>query len=148
MPLPDWLARFNRRGTNRLTRTFAGRMPGFAILMHAGRTSGRRYRTPVNLFRSNGAYVIALTYGRDRDWVRNVTASGRCEVQTRGDVVRLEDPRIVTDAKASMAPPAIRTILRAMKVTEFMLLRRTDAPHRGSGTGPSSPEPQTGRGGS
>jgi deazaflavin-dependent oxidoreductase (nitroreductase family) len=123
MPFPGWLARFNRRATNRATLGFAGRAPGFAIVTHVGRSSGTLYRTPVNLFRADGTYVIALTYGSDRDWVKNVMVAGGCVVETRGEVVRLEDPRIVTDAKAGLAAAGVRPILRATNVTEFMLLR-------------------------
>ena len=123
MPLPDRLARFNRRGTNTLTRPFARHLPGFAVVRHVGRRSRRHYRTPVNLFRSGDGYVIALTYGLDRDWVRNVTAAGGCAAETRGRVVHLEDPRIVTDVRAEIAPAAIRPFLRAMRVTRFMVLR-------------------------
>ena len=38
-------------------------LPGFGVVEHAGRRSGRRYRTPVNVFRPGASYVIALTYG-------------------------------------------------------------------------------------
>ncbi len=106
-----------------MSRRFAGHLPGFAVVRHVGRRSGRRYRTPVNLFRSGERYVIALTYGVDRDWVHNVMAAGRCEVETRGLVVALEDPRIVTDVRAAIAPPLIRPLLRAMRVTGFLVLR-------------------------
>jgi deazaflavin-dependent oxidoreductase (nitroreductase family) len=122
MPLPDSLARLNRRVTNSLTTPFARRLPGFAIVRHTGRRSGRRYRTPVNMFRRGESYVIALTYGRDRDWVRNVMTANGCEIETRGDTVRLRDPRIVTDPEASMVPRSIRPLLKAIGVTEFMEL--------------------------
>lgn len=122
MPLPDWLARFNRSTTNRLTRSFAGRLPGFAIVVHTGRRSGRRYRTPVNIFRSGDDYVIALTYTRERDWVRNVIAAGGCEVETEGTTLHLQDPHIVTDARRSLVPGPVRPILEALGVTEFMRL--------------------------
>ena len=124
MPLPAWLARANRRATNHLTRPLAGRLPGFAVVVHTGRRSGRRYRTPVNLFRSEGGYVIALTYGRERDWVRNVVAAGGCVVETRGAYVHLSEPRIVIDPAASEVPAVVRSILRAADVTEFLHLRR------------------------
>ena len=130
MPLPTWLARFNRGATNRLTRGFAGRWRGFAVVTHVGRVSGRLYRTPVNLFRSDGTYVIALTYGSHRDWVQNVMVARGCVVETRGAVVRLDDPRIVTDAKAGLAPAGIRPLLRSMGVTEFMLLRAVSLDRR------------------
>jgi deazaflavin-dependent oxidoreductase (nitroreductase family) len=123
MPLPGWLARFNRGGTNRVTRTFAGKVPGFAVVIHKGRRSGRTYRTPVNIFRSGNGYVIALTYGSDRDWVKNVLAAGRCDIEYRGGTVRLTDPRLVMDQRQRPAPAVIRPFLAAMGVTEFMELR-------------------------
>jgi deazaflavin-dependent oxidoreductase (nitroreductase family) len=123
MPLPGWLGRFNRRVTNRVTRPFAGRLPGFAILTHTGRRTGRSHRTPVNIFRSGEGFVIALTYGRDTDWVRNVMAAGGCMVLTRASTFRLRDPHIVTDPRAMLVPSSIRPILRMANVTQFMELR-------------------------
>ena len=46
-----WVAAFNLAVTNRITTRFAGRLPGFGIVTHAGRKSGKLYRTPVNVFR-------------------------------------------------------------------------------------------------
>jgi deazaflavin-dependent oxidoreductase (nitroreductase family) len=123
MPLPGWLARFNRRVTNRVTRPLAGWLPGFAVVVHRGRRTGRRYRTPVNLFRSGPLFVIALTYGPDRDWVKNVLAAGGCVVETRGVSMRLAEPRVVTDAAATRVPRPIRPILKALGVSEFLELK-------------------------
>jgi hypothetical protein len=53
------------RYLNPLTRMFAGWMPGFAILTHRGRVSGRTYRTPMNVWRRGDRYVFFLTYGPD-----------------------------------------------------------------------------------
>lgn len=125
MPLPGWLARFNRGVTNLVTRPVAHRLPGFAVVIHYGRRSGRRYRTPVNLFRLGDRYVIALTYGRDRDWVKNVLSARGCEVETRGTSIPLVDPRIVIDGEGSLVPRSIRPILKVIGVTEFMELSTT-----------------------
>jgi deazaflavin-dependent oxidoreductase (nitroreductase family) len=122
MPLPSWLARFNRGITNRVTRPVAGRLPGFAIVRHRGRRTGRLYRTPVNLFRRGDSVVIALTYGPDRDWVRNVLAAGECTVETRGRVLQLKGPRLVTDPHRGLVPAPVRPILRAIGVTQFLVL--------------------------
>lgn len=67
--------------------------------------------------------MIALTYGRDRDWVRNVMAAGGCDVETRGAALHLEDPRIMTDVNSTLVPVPIRPILRVARVTEFMELK-------------------------
>ncbi|MFG1711043.1 nitroreductase family deazaflavin-dependent oxidoreductase [Nonomuraea sp. M3C6] len=81
MPLPEAVARFNRTVTNRVTMPFAGRLPGLAVVHHKGRRSGRSYKTPVSIFRRPDGYVAALTYGPDRDWVKNVIAAGGCELE-------------------------------------------------------------------
>jgi deazaflavin-dependent oxidoreductase (nitroreductase family) len=70
------MAWFNRHVTNRITRPLARSLPGFGVVEHAGRRSGRQYRTPVNVFRAGPSYVIALTYGVESDWVQNVLAAG------------------------------------------------------------------------
>ncbi len=48
-----WLAKINIAVTNRITSLFASWLPGFGILTHVGRKSGKLYRTPVNVFRAN-----------------------------------------------------------------------------------------------
>ena len=48
-----WVAAFNLAVTNRITSRFAARLPGFGILTHVGRKSGRIYGTPVNVFRAH-----------------------------------------------------------------------------------------------
>ena len=123
MPLPKRLARFNLLVTNRVLGPLARRAPGFAIVLHVGRRSGRAYRTPVNLFRSGDRYVIALTYGADSQWVRNVLAAGAVDIETRGQRLHLVDPEVVHDAQRSLVPEPVRHVLRLANVTDFMLVR-------------------------
>src|ERR1700752_3799040 len=78
-----WLAKINIAFTNRITSLFAGWLPGFGILTHVGRKSGKVYRTPVNVFRATEGFLIALTYGRESEWVRNVLAAERCDLEIR-----------------------------------------------------------------
>jgi deazaflavin-dependent oxidoreductase (nitroreductase family) len=122
MPLPDRLARFNRRVTNPLAQLVASRAPGLAIVTHAGRVSGREYRTPVNIFRSGERYVFALTYGSERDWVKNVRAAGRCRVRTRGRDVALSDPQLLVDPSRHLVPRPVGWILGLLKVDEFLVM--------------------------
>ena len=123
MPIPRAVASFNKRVTNHVTGPFAGHLPGFAVVVHAGRASGRTYRTPVNVFRHGDDYVFVLTYGRDVDWVRNVDAAGACDIETRGRTVHLVEPRHVSDPTRALVPPAVRPMLRVLGVDEFMLMR-------------------------
>lgn len=124
MALTHGLARFNRRVTNRMTQLFAGRLPGFAILIHTGRRSGQTYRTPINAFRDGNDYIIALTYGAETDWVRNVEAAGGCELVTRGRRVRLTNPRIVTDPSRRWAPLPVRLVLGIIGASQYLRLTR------------------------
>jgi deazaflavin-dependent oxidoreductase (nitroreductase family) len=90
---------------------------------HTGRRSGRVYRTPVNLFRDGDRYVIALTYGSDSQWVRNVLAAGAVDIETRGRRLHLVAPEVVRDAERSLVPEPIRPLLGLARVSDFMLLR-------------------------
>ena len=112
------------RVVNRATLSFAGRLPGFAILTHVGRRTGRRYRTPVVVFRRGGEYVIALGSGSDVQWVRNVLAAGGCELRTRGLALRLERPRIWTDPAMRILPVPFRCVGSVIGLTEFMAMRQ------------------------
>jgi deazaflavin-dependent oxidoreductase (nitroreductase family) len=117
-----WLARFNRRVTNRVARPFVGHLPGYGVIVHVGRRTGRVYRTPINLFRRPGGFVVALTYGERTEWARNVVAAGGCVVETRGRTHRLTDPRIVTDPARSLVPPLVRFGLRILRADQFLVL--------------------------
>jgi deazaflavin-dependent oxidoreductase (nitroreductase family) len=122
--LSDRLARFNRWLPNRIVRTFAGRrLSPVAIVVHRGRRSGRHYRTPVLAFRVDDGYVIALFYGTDRDWVRNVLAAGSCSLERGGRRVELTDPRMLDagDDKA-LVPAPMRPGLRLLRVTRVLRL--------------------------
>jgi deazaflavin-dependent oxidoreductase (nitroreductase family) len=122
MVLPKSLARINKVVTNRVTGLVAPWLPGFGVLEHVGRRSGRRYRVPLNVFRTAGGYVVALTYGADTDWLRNVLAAGGCELQTRGRRVHLTAPRLVRDERRSAIPPGARQLLGLLGVTQFLYL--------------------------
>lgn len=124
MPLPDTLARFNRVATNRVTAPFAGRLPGFAVVHHEGRRSGRAYETPVNMFARGDGYLAPLTYGPGRDWVKNVIAAGGCALEIRGRIVRVGDPRIVHNPGRTDMPAGVRQILGLIGVTDFLHLTR------------------------
>lgn len=122
MPIPKVVGRWNKAGPNRLTRHIAPWLPGFGVIVHRGRRSGRRYQTPVIVFTTGDGYVVALTYGPDTDWVKNVLAAGGCELRTRGQAIRLGSPRLFHDPSRSRVPPAGRRVLRALDVADFLSL--------------------------
>ena len=124
MPFPDRLARFNRLVTNPLAQTIAGRLPPFALVLHRGRRTGKAYRTPVWAFPTpDGGFAIALTYGPDRDWVRNVLAQGGCALDRGGRRVPLAAPRILAGVQGSrLMPRLLRPVLRLLGVTDVLQL--------------------------
>ena len=119
----SFLRPFTTRVFNPLSRRVAGWLPGFGILTYPGRKSGRRYRTPLNVFRRGNLFVFALTYGSEVNWVQNVLAAGGCELRTHGRDVRLVDPELLVDPAGSLVPLPVRVFLRANRVTEYLRLR-------------------------
>lgn len=122
MPLPRALGRFNRRVTNRILGPIVSHLPWFGILEHVGRRSGRTYRTPVMLFGSGERRVIAMTYGPDTDWARNVEAASGATVVQRGRAVHLTHPRIVHDPARRLVPRPIRWVLQVIGAADFLEL--------------------------
>jgi deazaflavin-dependent oxidoreductase (nitroreductase family) len=117
-----WLARFNIAVTNRITSLFAGWLPGFGILTHVGRKSGKVYRTPVNVFRAPKGFIIALTYSSQSEWVKNVLAAGGCELKTRGKTYQLSAPKVVRDPTRRRFPIPVRIVLKLVGADEYMEL--------------------------
>jgi len=112
-----------RRALNPVLGAFADDVPPLVALHHVGRTSGRRYRTPVLAFPTARGVVIALTYGPGVQWLRNVEAAGGARmVRARHVLVLAEPVRIHGDAGARLVPAWTRTALRALHVDEFVEL--------------------------
>lgn len=122
MPAPRWLARFNLHVTNRLLRPVARRLPGMGVVVHTGRKTHRQYHTPVLIFWRGDHVIIALTYGRESQWVRNVLAQGGCELQTQGRTVRLSRPRLFHDEERRAMPSLVRLMLDVFNVSDFLEL--------------------------
>jgi deazaflavin-dependent oxidoreductase (nitroreductase family) len=117
-----WLAKINIAFTNRITSLFAGWLPGFGILTHLGRKSGKVYRTPVNVFRASNGFIIALTYSSQSEWVKNVLAAGGCELKTRGKKYQLSSPNVVHDPTRRRFPIPVRLVLGLVGADEYMEL--------------------------
>lgn len=121
MSAPRWVAHLNKIGLNRLTRFIAPWAPGWAMVVHRGRKSGRTFRTPLWAFRRGDGFVIALTYGPGADWVRNVLATGGCEIDARRRHYEVGNPTVYRDEKASDMPLFIRFMLRwVIKAPDFL----------------------------
>ena len=89
MQLPQWLARFNRHFTNPIQRLWAGWAPTFGILEHVGRKSGKPYRTPLTVFSTDDGVAILLTYGPNRDWLKNIVSADGGRMKRYGKTFEL-----------------------------------------------------------
>ncbi len=121
MPLPRPVTRFNRAMLNRILSPAVARLPAFGVVIHRGRTSGREYRTPVNIFRRPGGYIVALTYGVG-DWVRNVIDARECTLITRGRSYHMTQPRLAHDKERRAIPAILRFVGAVGNVSDFLYL--------------------------
>jgi hypothetical protein len=81
----------------------------------------------VNVFREPDGFLIALTYGRDSGWVRNVLAAGGCQLETRCVPYQPFAPIIVHDPTRRRFPPIVRIVLRLIDANDFMRLSTSSA---------------------
>lgn len=117
MPLPKWVAKFNKRVTNP-REVKRGKWP---VLVHVGRSSGTTYHTPLEVHPVDGGYVFILMYGSGSDWVQNVLAAGSATLNVEGEMVELTTPRLVSKedawqvmATGTKAPPGF------LRVSEYL----------------------------
>jgi deazaflavin-dependent oxidoreductase (nitroreductase family) len=113
----------NKAGLNRVTKRIAPWAPGLGVVVHRGRRSGKAYQTPVNVFAVKDGYVLALTYGPDTDWVKNVLAADGCALRTGGRIIRLTAPRLFHDEARRDIRPLERQVLRVLGVADFLSLK-------------------------
>ncbi|MEV5829619.1 nitroreductase family deazaflavin-dependent oxidoreductase [Spirillospora sp. NPDC052242] len=115
MPMPRAFRRVGR-AVNPVALPLARRLPPLAVVEHVGRRSGRPYRTPVQAFRTESGWVVALAYGDDVDWVRNLLAAGGGHLVRGGRRYRLTDPRRLRGAPGKRLLPwwsrALMTLVR------------------------------------
>jgi deazaflavin-dependent oxidoreductase (nitroreductase family) len=125
--LPRAFARFNRRVTNPLQRRWAGVIPLHGIVEHTGRRSGRRYRTPVLVFRTadRRGFAVIVGYGLHSDWLRNVLAAGGAGLVHRRRHYTLSNPDLVQGTPGwSLLPIPVRLVARLARVDAVL---RVDA---------------------
>lgn len=122
MPLPHAVAAFNRQCTNRALSRLSGFGP-FAVIEHIGRRSGRVHRTVILAFRRGDLVTIALTYGPNVDWLRNIETAGGARLHCGSEVLDLGPVvHLSTAAGRARMPGPVRVALRAIAVTEFVEL--------------------------
>jgi deazaflavin-dependent oxidoreductase (nitroreductase family) len=120
MRLPKWLARFNKHVTNRVSGMIAPRVRPFATVVHRGRRSGGEYRTTIMGWVEGGALTVALTYGPEVDWLKNLQAANGGEVLWNGRELTVGRP-VIVDPEVALAriPNPVAPILRRLHLEDF-----------------------------
>jgi deazaflavin-dependent oxidoreductase (nitroreductase family) len=75
------------------------------LLTHTGRRSGRTFQTPLGAYPYRGGFALALAYGTDVDWYRNITASGHATLRRYGHDYALERPELISLKDAMSGVP-------------------------------------------
>lgn len=126
MPMPAAVTRFNKRVVNPLLVRLAGIGP-FVEVEHVGRKSGRTFRTPIMAFRDGETVTIALTYGPDVDWLRNIRAAGGCRMHLGPSLLTLGRPvTLPTEVGLRRMPLGPRQLLPLLGCRDFVELPVVD----------------------
>jgi deazaflavin-dependent oxidoreductase (nitroreductase family) len=119
---------------NPIIVTLAGRRH-FAMaaqIRHRGRRSGKAYLTPVTARIAGDAIWVALTFGNQSDWSRNVRAAGECTIRIAGQDIHADNPQFINRADAGPAlrtafKPAERAMFRILGIKQFLRLQAITA---------------------
>jgi deazaflavin-dependent oxidoreductase (nitroreductase family) len=113
-----------------LARPMAGKrwLPLYAVLHHAGRTSGRAYATPVVALRTPDGFVIPLPFGDATQWAKNLFAAGGGSLRWAGRDYRIAEPNVIdrADARAGL-PRVVRFLSARLGLRQFVLVRSDSA---------------------
>lgn len=117
---------FNKHILNRFFKLFAGTSnTPFAIVRHVGRSSGKPYETPIIVQPVDDGFVIALTYGPQVDWYRNILAAGKCEIRWHDENIAIESFERIDPKKGRSAfRQPFRAILGLVGPEDFVHMHR------------------------
>jgi len=125
-PVLGAVRRFNRSVSNPRQMASAGSPGAYAsVIRHVGRTSGRNFETPIGAIAVADRFLIALPYGTNTDWLKNLLASGSAVIVDEGVTYDVDDPEVVSVADVIDDFPANeRRLLSLFGVGEALRVRR------------------------
>lgn len=115
---------FNKRFLNKMLIHISGKKFGhFVILTHTGRKSGKVYRIPIIAEPFQDGFIVALTYGQNTDWFKNVMHSGSCVIRWKLHDYALVNPRLIDPKVGILAfPRLLRGMLRKLGPDGYLKL--------------------------
>ena len=114
------------RAMKPLAMKSAGR-PGASasVIRHVGRATGRPYETPVGAVATDDGFVIALPYGANTDWLKNVLASGSAVIVDEGSTYEVDQPEVLPLAVEALTfSPADQRAHSLFRVEHCLRVRR------------------------
>ena len=110
MLFPVRLERLQIRYINPMVRPLSKHLPGFAVVKHRGRSSGKDFETIVTAYRKGNVLAIGLMHGKT-NWVKNVLAAGEADIHVGRKDLHLVNPRVLPAGTVDPALPRIPQML-------------------------------------
>jgi len=109
MIFPPWLENLQIKYFNPLVRPFSKHLPGFSVIKHRGRSSGKEYETIVTSYRKGDVLAVLLAHGKT-NWVKNVLAAGAADIHVSRKDLHLVNPRVLPAGTVDPTLPKIAQI--------------------------------------
>ncbi|KAB7753088.1 MULTISPECIES: nitroreductase family deazaflavin-dependent oxidoreductase [Mycobacteriaceae] len=110
MIFPVWLENFQIKYINPALRPLSKKLPGFSVIKHRGRKSGKEFETIVTSYRKGDVLAIGLAHGKT-NWVKNVLAAGEADIHVARRDLHLVNPRILPAGTSDPSLPRIAQIV-------------------------------------
>jgi deazaflavin-dependent oxidoreductase (nitroreductase family) len=96
----------------------------WGVIEHAGRRSGRHYRTPVAILEAGDRVLIPVPFGVGTQWVQNVLAAGGATLHWHHREIRVTDAKIVAwDEVRPLVRRPLRAIVWLTRVRDLVALQ-------------------------
>lgn len=110
MVFPVWFENFQIKYLNPVLRPLSKKLPGFSVIKHRGRTSGKEFETIVTSYRKGDVLAIMLAHGKT-NWVKNVLAAGQADIHVGRTDLHLINPRVLPAGSTDPSLPRIAQLL-------------------------------------
>ncbi len=129
-PVVNAVKQVNKRFLNPMQMKTAGQPGAYAgIIEHIGRTSGKRYETPIGPFPIDDGFLVALPYGSSPDWLKNLMAAGHATVRYEGGTYTVDQPEVVPiDSVLDQLPKDEQRPLTMFNVKDILRLHAVPNP--------------------
>lgn len=120
--------RVNRAVFNPRQMESAGTPGAYAsVVRHRGRSTGTPYETPVGTVATDDGFLIALPYGSQADWLKNVLAAGSATIVDDGQTYDIDEPEVIAiEAAADHFSPEEQRTHRWFGVDQVLRVRRVE----------------------